>query len=855
MADRPLLLLPTPTTARRVTLTSGRPRLHFPPADRQVRRLSPKFDELQEAFSPDSSSLQTTASGADPEQVIVLEIAGTVDDFANAVKKIEGLEWLTEWEGDHFDADEDFYDEKDQEKRIQSRLFLVMSNQRGMNELLSLWRLYKADQNQKFDHGLNKFRQIFKQLKDLRRWGEFDRIHETGVEEYWKEEINLHHDPITFAVEFWYRDEEGKRQSIVHQFDSFVQGVGGTSLFHSVIPEIAFHSAVVQLPVDGVQAVLNRSDTRLLRWQDVKLYRPVSQCSVPSEELDDLSRSGSRDRSQSQGDPVGALLDGCPLENHTLLTGRIILDDPDGWASLYPAIDRQHGTGMASLIIHGNLDSDEQSLERPLYVRPIMQPNPYSRRPPRPERIPETCLPTDLVHRAVRRMLEGEANLGPVAPRVRIINLSLADSSYQFDHQVSPWARLLDWLSWKYKVLFVVSAGNHSHDITLEPIENDLSTLESNKLERLVIQSISGELRHRRLLSPAESINSLTVGATHEDMCQSFTLGRRIDPIRSGLPSPANALGYGFRRSVKPDVLLPGGRQLYRVSHRRGKRKIKLEPAFVTSGPGIKVATPGLSGERDATKYACGTSNAAAIATRGALQLHASLLALRSEPNGDTLREDFIAVILKALVVHSASWNDSSDVLAAVLGAESSGSALRNRLSRFLGYGVADLRRALACTKQRATLIGSDQLSDGQAHEYFIPLPPSLSGITAWRRLTLTLAWFSPINPHHQKYRKAHLWFDPPLDQLRVSRSEAEWQSVRRGTIQHEVLDGDDACVIVDGDVMTIKVNCRAEAGKLDEPVPYALISSLEVSEHIDIPIYDEVRTRIRTQIKPPGGV
>lgn len=154
MADRPLLLFPTPTRARRVNLTSGRPRLHFPPADRQVQRLSPKFEELQEAFSPDSSSLQTTASGADPEQVIVLEIAGTVNDFANAVKKIEGLEWLTEWEGDHFDADEDFYDKKDLEKRVQSRLFLVMSNQRGMNELLSLWRRYKGDQNQKFDYGL-----------------------------------------------------------------------------------------------------------------------------------------------------------------------------------------------------------------------------------------------------------------------------------------------------------------------------------------------------------------------------------------------------------------------------------------------------------------------------------------------------------------------------------------------------------------------------------------------------------------------------------------------------------------------------------------------------------------------------
>src|SRR5271157_1649639 len=435
MSDRPLLFFPTPTRASRAPLPPGRTKLHFPPTDRQVRRLSPKFEELRGAFSPDSSSLRTTATGTEPEQVIVLEIAGTVDNFANAVRKIEGLEWLTEWEGDNFDPDDDFHEEDDREKRISSRLFLVMSNQRGMSELLSLWQRYRADPNQKFDYGLNKFRHVFKQLKDLRRWSEHDRIHETGIEDYWKEEINFQHDPITFAVEFWFRGEEGKRQSILRQFNSLVQEVGGNCLFHSIITEIAYHAAVVQLPRDGVQAVLNRRDTRLLRWQDVMLYRPVGQCSVsPPEDLDGLTEGEPRDHSRSRGEPVAALLDGCPLENHSLLSGRIILDDPDGWVSQYPAVDRQHGTGMASLIINGNLDSSEQPVDRPLYVRPIMQPSPNSSRAPRPERIPDTCLPTDLVHRAVRRMLEGEAELEPVAPQVRIINISLGDSSHLFDH-------------------------------------------------------------------------------------------------------------------------------------------------------------------------------------------------------------------------------------------------------------------------------------------------------------------------------------------------------------------------------------------------------------------------------------
>jgi hypothetical protein len=44
---------------------------------------------------------------------------------------------------------------------------------------------------------------------------------------------------------------------------------------------------------------------------------------------------------------VCALMDGLPMENHPQLLGRLLVDDPDGWASTYPVIDRKHGTGIA----------------------------------------------------------------------------------------------------------------------------------------------------------------------------------------------------------------------------------------------------------------------------------------------------------------------------------------------------------------------------------------------------------------------------------------------------------------------------------------------------------------------------
>lgn len=48
-----------------------------------------------------------------------------------------------------------------------------------------------------------------------------------------------------------------------------------------------------------------------------------------------------------------------------------------------------------------------------------------------------------------------------------VINLSIGDPARPFIHTPSPWARLLDWLSWKYRVLFCVSAGNYMDAIDI----------------------------------------------------------------------------------------------------------------------------------------------------------------------------------------------------------------------------------------------------------------------------------------------------------------------------------------------------------------------------------------------------
>jgi hypothetical protein len=71
---------------------------------------------------------------------------------------------------------------------------------------------------------------------------------------------------------------------------------------------------------------------------------------------------------------------------------------------------------------------------------------------------------------------------------------------------------------------------------------------------------------------------------------------------------------------------------------------------------------------------------------------------------------------------------------------------------------------------------------------------------------------------------------------------------VRRGTLQHEIFEGDEAVAYMDGTNVRVKVNCRADAGLLIEPVPYALAVTLETAESLRVPVYAEVAERVRVE-------
>ena len=445
-------------------------------------------------------------------------------------------------------------------------------------------------------------------------------------------------------------------------------------------------------------------------------------------------------------------------------------------------------------------------------------------------------------------MFEDEGEEAATAPSVAVINLSIGIRDRPFDQALTPLARLLDWLAWRYKVLFVVSAGNHTQRIELSVQTRDLESMSAPEIQRDVVRSVAADARHRRLLSPAEAVNALTVAAVHHDASTGQPPPRQRDPyVATGLPSPINAQGMGYRRAIKPDILASGGRVVMREQLTTRDERARLEVYGGTLAPGQRVAAPGATpGDLAGCKHARGTSNAAAMVSRAAGSLYEVLEELRHDPGGEMIDTVPRAVWLKALVAHGADWGTVAETLKTVFGEENK-ARFREQATRLLGYGAVDTDRVRDCTATRVTTIGAGLLREDESHVHRFPLAPSLSGWRGHRRLTISLAWFSPVNPRHRGWRRAQLWFSPPTAELGVARRQADWHAVQRSTVQHEILEGESSRDFVDNATLEIRVNCRADAGALEEEVPYALVATVEVTSDLWVSnIYDEVRAAVQ---------
>jgi hypothetical protein len=217
----------------------------------------------------------------------------------------------------------------------------------------------------------------------------------------------------------------------------------------------------------------------------------------------------------------------------------------------------------------------------------------------------------------------------------------------------------------------------------------------------------------------------------------------------------------------------------------------------------------------------------------------------------------FYAVTVKALLVHSARWNGNDELLKEICGPEDKRRYVERgeNSSRFIGFGVPDISKALECSPNRATLVGFGTIPPESAQSFRIPLPACLERVTDPRSLTITVAWFSPVKPGHQTYRCVRLEAEPlhpPIQVLGIERAKSQPadQSVKRGSIFHEHFEGDSAVPFIDDGHLSLRLTCKEDAGLAAQtPVRYGIAVTVESGNAL--PVYDEIQQRLRVRPRP----
>ena len=867
MPEYPLLLLPASERG-----DPPRPPRFGPPAPKQSRerqgeRLGPKFDRLADMLEREANglSLRDDPSSIAPERALVLEVAGSVGDFYKLVQRVEGLAFLADEEVE-FEPDEDFFvpdtrqGRKGQprtDKSVGGRLYLAMPEVGALRWLLSLWRCWQRGED--MPYGQTRWKDLFAGLRDVRPWGPADRLTDETIE-FWRE---IEVDPTDVGptkmhrieAELCFRESTAHRNAAYRRVVAAVAEAGGNIVEHAVIEEIGYEAVLVDLPAQEIGRLIAREEIHLVVCDDVMFLRPQSAVRVP--EPGDETEAGIDAPAEPSADlpPIAALLDGMPVQNHRLLDGRIDVDDPDDLESRSVVAGRDHGTAMASLILHGDRNLDQLPISRKLHVRPVLYaPKAGGREEPKQDR-----LLVDVLYRAVRRMKEGDEEGEATAPEVFLVNLSLGDPRRPFSGPMSPWAKLLDHLADRYGILFLVSAGNVQRPLPVSEFR-DWSRFEDARpedRERAVLRALSDQKAYRTLLSPAEALNIVTVGAWHDDAVDGHRGAGAVDPYgeEGTLPNVSSALGLGHRKVIKPDIHLPGGRERVRFQASGETLVIVPEPG---GRSGLKAASPHPAGNLDHVRLRTGTSAATALATRAAHRLFDALM----DANGGSMHADmdprFRAVVVKALLVHRSKWGNRADFLDGFYEPHGQGkhTERRDNIARLLGYGFPNIDEALSCTPNRATLVGHGTIAARGANIHRIPLPRSLERVTEPRTVTITVAWFSPVNPRHQAYRRAKLEVGAVTSletAAGVTRTSGQpsHNSIPRGTVFYTRYEGNQAVPFVDDGHVLLRVFCREQAGSLDRNTRYGVAVTIEAGE--GIPVYQEIRERLAVSVAPRG--
>ena len=369
--------------------------------------------------------------------------------------------------------------------------------------------------------------------------------------------------------------------------------------------------------------------------------------------------------------------------------------------------------------------------------------------------------------------------------------------------------------------------------------------------------------------NPGQSWNALCVGAYTE--LQTIRLVTSYRPIAlRGQLSPVSSTSLDWRQQSwpnKPDVVFEGGNAGFQDAN---NSTLTLDELMLLSTHAEYAE--GVFGLTN------GTSSAAALAARMAGRIMAEYPELSPET-------------VRGLMIHSAEWTEA--MKESIPEAEQSNKLRRaNFLLRSVGYGVPNLRRALECMNNNATLIAEcklqpfkkedDEVFFNEMHVHQMPWPLTTLRAHATEnvRMRITLSYFIEPNPGNRGYTSQFRYANCALrfkvsspgqtvedlkakvskiaadefirdNRVPVSGSTNGWllgDSCFRGSIHSDIWEGSAADLLSMRNIAVFPVTgwwrTRSSHDRAEGTINYSLIVTLE-SENPSLEIYTEISNQV----------
>ncbi|MGH3569552.1 MAG: S8 family peptidase [Pseudonocardia sp.] len=501
-------------------------------------------------------------------------------------------------------------------------------------------------------------------------------------------------------IECWCPEDEPEAR---RRFEEVLKAVArvGVVIDRSCRPVVGFSMIRADVPAAVVEQIADTTRVRRIS----RLPRPVLSHV-------EVNRAGATSLpdvlAPARDAPLLAVIDSGVRSEHPLLRPAVV--DMLSFGTLDAITDESgHGTMVASLALYGSL---EERIRARHPVRAVGR------------MISIRVLDCDCSFSDDRIWQEDVARALDMAGArgARVVNLSLGDGRHPYRPPGPvPVAAVVDELARQHDMVVVISSGNLSRDAfprVAEIVTEYPRWLLGDDQPTLAPSAAAG------LAPPAMAALALTVGATVGATGQGVrghqSVVDRIPMGNPGATSPFSRVGPGIERSIKPELVAPGGSYCF---DRGGSR--------IVPSPDTSVVGAGGTQPDQLLADGAGTSFAAPLVT------HAALRVLLRYPT-------LSANAVRALVLASAT-----PVREVFTEGKRSDRADAHR--RLAGFGTVDAERAEASSDHRAVLLADSRINVDEVHFYAVPVPRSFfGGGHTWIRVAI--AHDSPVRATRVTY-------------------------------------------------------------------------------------------------------